>query len=295
MFTDSVYWNNVVLDFEDKSHPLFVCSAGIFRLISCPKLTTYRPDGRLDYQLLYIASGTAHFFFDGKEQIINAGNVVLYNPHEPQQYFYYGVDQTEVYWVHFTGSDVKLLLRRYHLSAHEHVFHVGISPDITSLFHTFMEELRDERPHHEDALSHYLQLLLIKIGRLQETKPHMGSGSRIDTIEHAVSYFRKHYTENIQIEEHAEKCGMSTSWFIRNFKDYTGSTPMQYILLLRISKAQTLLESTAYNITEIADQVGYDNPLYFSRLFRKQCGVSPKEFRKQLKNSRSGIRDFDAL
>lgn len=58
-----------------------------------------------------------------------------------------------------------------------------------------------------------------------------------------------------------------------------------YILSLRISNAQTLLKSTNYNVTEIADIVGYDNPLYFSRLFKKQSGMSPSEFRKQLKPS----------
>ena len=76
---------------------------------------------------------------------------------------------------------------------------------------------------------------------------------------------------------------MSVSWFIRNFKEYTGSTPTQYILSLRISNAQTLLDSTNYNITEIAEIVGYDNLLYFSRLFRKQSGMSPSEFRNRLR------------
>ena len=75
---------------------------------------------------------------------------------------------------------------------------------------------------------------------------------------------------------------MSVSWFIRNFKEYTGTTPTQYLLSLRISNAQSLLESTSFNVTEIAEIVGYNNPLYFSRLFKKQCGVSPTEFRKQL-------------
>ena len=74
---------------------------------------------------------------------------------------------------------------------------------------------------------------------------------------------------------------MSVSWFIRNFKEYTGSTPTQYLLSLRISNAQSLLESTSYQVAEIADIVGYSNPLYFSRLFKKQCGVTPTEFRKQ--------------
>ena len=56
-------------------------------------------------------------------------------------------------------------------------------------------------------------------------------------------------------------------------------TPLQYILSLRISNAQSLLETTKYNVTEIASIVGYENPLYFSRIFKKQVGLSPSEYR----------------
>lgn len=73
---------------------------------------------------------------------------------------------------------------------------------------------------------------------------------------------------------------MSTCWFIRNFKQYTKMTPLQYILSIRIANAQSLLETTLYSMTEIASIVGYDNPLYFSRIFKKQTGLSPSEYRK---------------
>ena len=75
---------------------------------------------------------------------------------------------------------------------------------------------------------------------------------------------------------------MSTSWFIRSFKDFTGVTPMHYILALRIANAQSLLENTDYTVAEISRLVGYEDQLYFSRLFKKQNGLSPSQFRRQV-------------
>jgi phospholipid N-methyltransferase len=71
----------------------------------------------------------------------------------------------------------------------------------------------------------------------------------------------------------------------RNFKQYMKISPAQYILSLRMVNAQSLLENTEYNIGEIAEIVGYDNPLYFSRVFKKEYGVSPAQYRKNLEES----------
>ena len=104
----------------------------------------------------------------------------------------------------------------------------------------------------------------------------------MSSMDDAVRYFHENYNKAICIEDYAAEQHMSVSWFIRNFKEYTDATPTQYLLSLRISNAQTLLETTNYNVTEISEIVGYDNPLYFSRLFKKQIGMSPSEFRKHL-------------
>lgn len=284
MYTDNAYWHNSLLDFKDRKHPLFVGSAGTYHLFTRTKLPTHRPKGRVDYQLLYIASGKAHFYFHGKEEIVTAGNMVLYRPREEQRYYYYGVDRTEVYWVHFTGNNVKNILRKYGIPDQAHVIHTGTSLDYKKVYLQMIQELKLARPHYEEVLVHYLELLFIMISRLQGKKPRNKNNSFLmDEMDRAVAYFHSHYNHAISIEEYARDHGMSVSWFIRNFKDYTGSTPTQYLLSLRISNAQSLLESTSCNITEISDIVGYDNPLYFSRLFKKQCGVSPSEFRRQLK------------
>ena len=115
MYINTGYLNHSHLDFKDKSRPLVVGSCGIYRLSGDPRMPTYRPKGRLDYQIIYIASGLGHFHFDKPENetIVPAGNMVLFRPKELQKYEYYGEDKTEVYWIHFTGSDVKNILRSY--------------------------------------------------------------------------------------------------------------------------------------------------------------------------------------
>ena len=70
--------------------------------------------------------------------------------------------------------------------------------------------------------------------------------------------------------------------YYRQTQKMLQTTPAQYIQSLRITNAKLLLETTNYNVSEISNLVGYENPLYFSRFFKKQCGMSPVQFRKQL-------------
>lgn len=282
MHTDSAYWHNKRMDFKDKRHPLFVGSCGTYHLLTSPKLPTHRPRGRLDFQILYIASGKAHFYFNGKEEIVTAGNMVIYRPKEEQRYYYYGVDHTEVYWVHFTGNDVKNILRKYEIPDDAHVIHTGISLEYKKLFLQMIQELKLCKDDYEELLVHHLHHLLILIHRCITAKPQGKKIALMAEIDGAVRYFHENYHKPISIEEYAREHNMSVSWFIRNFKEYTSVTPAQYIVSLRISNAQTLLETTDYNVNEISNIVGYDNPFYFSRIFKKQNGISPSEFRSQL-------------
>lgn len=280
MYCNSGYLNNSRTAFLDKSKPLIVGSCGTYRLNKVKRLPTWRPKGRIDYQLLYIASGKAHFEFEkGKEQIVPAGHMVLYRPKEMQKYTYYVEDKPEVYWIHFTGSDVKKMLKKYGLPSQDHVFYTGTSSDYQRLFRTMIQELQLCKPHYEDTLALQLQELFITISRYSASKTKE-SGYAQKEIESAIQYFNENYSENIRIEDYAASKHMSVSWFIRNFKQYNKITPLNYILSIRIANAKNLLENTSYNVSQIAEIVGYDNPLYFSRLFHKQVGFSPSEYRK---------------
>lgn len=281
MYVNSGYLHNSVVHFKDKSRPLIVGSCGTFRLHHRPRLPTYRPRGRIDFQLLYVAAGKAHFFLNEEDVIVTAGHMVLYQPKEVQRYVYYGVDQTEVFWVHFTGSDVKNILKSYGIPLTEHVFYTGQLPAYKNLFQKMILELQTCKPHYEELLSLLLRQLFILLSR-QLQDGHKAADHIQSEIESAIRYFSNNYQTDIVIDQYAASIHRSTAWFIRNFKHYTGMTPMQYIISVRMTNAQRLLGTTEYNITEIASVVGYDNPLYFSRLFKKQIGLSPTDYRKNL-------------
>ncbi len=284
MYTNSGYLNNSLVDFKDKSRPLIVGSCGTYRLYTHPKLPTFRPRGRLDFQLLYVASGKTHFYFEeGKDTVVSAGNMVLYRPKEPQKYVYYGSEQAEVYWVHFTGSNVRNILKSYGITNDMRIIPAGTLLEYSRIFKQMIQELQQCRAGYEELLAMLLRQIFIIINR-QLTKERTLKSDYLDTeMELALEYFNTNYNKDLNIEDYAASRGMSVSWFIRTFKQYTSTTPMQYIVTLRITNAQMLLETTNYNVTEIGNFVGYDNPLYFSRIFKKQKGFSPSEYRKQLK------------
>ena len=283
MYTNLAYLNNSLIDFMDKKKPLIVGSCGTYHLFTRPRLPTYRPKGRLDFQILYIASGKAHFYFEDKgiDTVVPAGHMVVYRPKEPQKYEYFGDEQTEVYWVHFTGKDVKHILRSSGISDDMRVINTGTSLEYTRLFKQMILELQRRQPDYQEMLALLLRQLLITIHR-QLASDRRSRNVYLDTeMEAAIQYFNDNYNTEINIEAYAASRDMSVSWFIRSFRQYANTTPMQYIVSIRIANAQILLETTNYNVTEIGRIVGYDNPLYFSRIFKKQKGASPSEYRTQ--------------
>ncbi|MBR5569350.1 MAG: helix-turn-helix transcriptional regulator [Oscillospiraceae bacterium] len=280
MYVNSGYLNCSRTPFKDKSEPLIVGSCGTYRLNNIKSLPTWRPKGRIDYQLLYIVSGKTHFFIDGEERIVTAGHMVLFQPRQQQRYVYYGSERPEVYWVHFTGSDVKNILRHYQIPLDEPVFYSGASATYAYLFKGMIHELQSCHTGFAELISMYLRQIFLLVQRTRkETKPSISTFIQQE-VEYARRYFNEHYNEPISIQEYAQSRNISVCWFQRNFKQLVSHTPMQYLLVVRVNNAANLLETTDYSVTEIGSIVGYDDPLYFSRLFRKVKGLSPVAYRK---------------
>ena len=107
-----------------------------------------------------------------KEEIVSAGNMVLYRPKEEQRYYYYGADHPEVYWVHFTGNNVKNILRKYGIVDGVHVIYSGVSMEYKHLYMNMIEELQLRKDDYEELLVYYFMQLLILLHRQILVKPH---------------------------------------------------------------------------------------------------------------------------
>ena len=276
------YLEDIPTGYMDKSKELWINSCGMYMLVSKKKLPTFRGKGRLDYQLIYIHSGCGVFDFgDDKERSISAGNIVIYRPNEMQKYTYYGKDNPVVYWIHFTGNNISALFENYGIDLVKQVIPVGCSAEYVQLFNKIILELQLKRDNYAECSMLLFKQLLIAMGRATINNEHSSIVTDKLSIESATNYFHEHFHDQILIDKYLEEKNINANAFFKKFKAYTGVSPLQYLLDIRLSNAKSLLESTEYTISEISSIVGYDNPLYFSRLFHKHVGMSPREYRKR--------------
>lgn len=122
-----------------------------------------------------------------------------------------------------------------------------------------------------DAIEAYLTGSLARIG---DTRPMSA------LIQEAVRYIRHHYAEDISVADIAEHIGMSPSWLTKRFRQECGENILGYLLSVRVERAKALLTETDMLILEVACAVGFDTSRYFSSVFGRAVGMTPKAYRE---------------
>ena len=100
-------------------------------------------------------------------------------------------------------------------------------------------------------------------------------------IKEALNYIEQNFQNDISVEGIAAFCGLNRTYFGRIFKETVGSSPQQFLLNYRMTKAAELLKLTTLSVSDIGNAVGYPNQLHFSRAFKNVYGVSPREWRNK--------------
>ena len=267
------------MDLPVDSRELCVTSCGHYKLVKMAHMYTNRPEGRRDFQLLYIRGGNAKFRIHGEDIVLSAGHFVFYFPGETQYYEYDLCDAPDIYWVHFSGFGCDVALTELGFFSQRVFFAGGGEFDYARLYERIIRELQLKRHGFEMICSAYLMEILCAGARGSSERGGDGADPRHPAIEAAIRRIHAKFADGFVVAEFAAEHGMSTCWFTRLFRAQTGVSPQRYLTDLRMNLARELLTSSD-RIGEIGGVVGYHDPLYFSRVFKRENGVSPSDYRR---------------
>ncbi|CAN7406431.1 AraC family transcriptional regulator [Paenibacillus sp. LjRoot153] len=243
-------------------------------------LNRKRDQGRVDYQLIYLVGGRGTFYLNHQSQEVHKGQIVIFPPNEPQNYTYYAKDATEAYWIHFTGHGTHDYLQQFGL--HNSAIHtVGQVDEVSGLFKKIIQELNMNKPFSDQLTSAYLLTLLALLGRRLQSTEVQGKVDHNADIHKIMEIMHESYSQNLVVSDLARKCNLSLFRFIHKFKAVTGTTPGKYVTSIRVNEAKKMLAETSLNVKEVASIVGYENPLYFSRVFCQAVGIPPSRYKEQ--------------
>lgn len=190
-------------------------------------------------------------------------------------------DLWSLQWCHFYAPSLPAVYEKYKERGGRPVFH----PDDSAQFTTILTDL-----YNLASSSDYIRDMRIneKLGTLltllmeQSWHPESKTVSRkrLELAE-IKEYLDEHYTEKIVLDELSEKYYINKYYLTKIFKETYGSTISNYLIAMRITKAKQLLRFTDMTVDEVGSAVGMGDANYFSRMFRKVEGISPREYRKQ--------------
>ena len=243
---------------------------------------TIRPAGKLrGWSLNLSTSGMGSYNCIRQNLFAGPGDMVLLSPEAMYDYRRAGqLSHWTHHWIYFQ-PDQRLLQWLNWQEVGPHIYHIRIPdveyPRIRSLFQSTLEFDSTEDASSEALLLSITEQILIRCSRLSSA-----TGSRIvdSRVQKAMDYVGANLEKPLKIEDIARYVQLSKTQQSTLFKNSTGSTLINWREERRIAKASQLLTQSSLKIQQIAEQVGYEDPLYFSRAFSKLAGISPRQYRK---------------
>jgi AraC-like DNA-binding protein len=189
-----------------------------------------------------------------------------------------------IYWMHIAGNKKNDLISLFNQKSDHGAIKVVYSEERMGLFHQIIEIFSKGFSLSNLQLANLI--LLHYLGTFLSADSFNGlsaeSPGKDDMINEAILFMQRNLNRQVIIEDMARHVGKSASFFFKKFKKDTGYSPIAYFNFLKIQLACQLIHANTLTISEIGSKIGVDDPYYFSRLFKKLMGVSPRQYRNSV-------------
>jgi len=239
--------------------------------------------------IIYILDGSASYEIGGRIHQVETGNLFICNP---------GVTHHRIVGERERMSEFQLAVSNLSLKGFptEFLLPPGDDPFISLLhysqaFHNCCEEIAMEQKRNDPASPLMLKCLAMKliVTILKERFIHTDAGAHADftlekyeknnIVDAIVSFMNDNYMQPISLARISENAYLSPVYISRVFKELMGEAPINYLIRIRLAKAcERMQQQPDISIRAVAASVGYDDAYYFSKLFKKHYGVSPREY-----------------
>lgn len=238
-------------------------------------------DAHDDNLLFLCTQGQGQLHTSDSKLGIRSGDTVLLPRGETHSYYADTNDAWTLYWVHFRGTEAAEFVRHLRQESSPRL-HTGVEPSLVAGFQQMLAA--DTTGYSLDAFiaaSNRLRHLLTEFAlcRDRHRKPSMGR-MNLNELQH---FMRERVTGSLGLAELAAFTGLTPQHFAVRYKAETGYPPLRHFLHMKMEAACRLLDSTRDSIKSVAAQLGYTDPLYFSRAFRRTVGLSPTQYRESLR------------
>ncbi|UQZ82885.1 Arabinose operon regulatory protein [Paenibacillus konkukensis] len=236
----------------------------------------------LDYHLVhYVVSGRGTFRCMGIDYDLERGDSFFIFPGELVSYESDEADPWCYRWIGFKGPRADEYLSGLGISQHHPVASTKQHRRMTALYHQIERTLHKCPPHADMQSQGYMRLVLAEYAEdlIEEAIPKKEAPGIQQQVEQAIRWLTLQYHQPISIESMAQTLGYHRTHLSKMFKQHTGMAPMNFLLKIRMERAKLLLHE-ALTVEQVASSVGFGDPLYFSKQFKKWYGRSPSEYRQ---------------
>jgi AraC-like DNA-binding protein len=219
----------------------------------------------------------------GHNHPVGAGDLLVVPPEVPHIYGARGGEPWTIFWFHAQGALIQAYLYELGVSSERPVIHIGEEFRVRALFEEALEIIEHGYTKlllfcASQTLTHLITVLIREHRRASHKQPSVRQ-----QIAQTIAYMRQHLNQSLRLDALAAIANLSRSHYVELFKQQSGYAPIDYFIRLRMQRACRLLDMTEMSVKAIASELGYEDPLYFSRLFRKVNEISPIEYRRRHK------------